>query len=221
MNFLTAIAGFQAYPHRLSMGRVYSKINKTARGAKRWRLRRCVALTEPSPEANQDLPFSPHCLTCHDDLLMAVCSAKSLNLAMEEALPWIFHDDGSLTAEDKGFLRSQFPGCRVVERSEADAFFDAPHLQPLAQARRKSVLLLKLADLHVFARRERILYVDSDVLFFRRPDALLRVIAKGGESYFTRDIATAYVAPLDTLEQATGVRPLECVNSGIFVINRD
>jgi len=166
------------------------------------------------------MPFSPHCLTCHDDLLMAICSAKSLNLAVEEALPWIFHDDGSLTATDKQLLLFQFPGCRLVDRSEADDFFKAPHLVPLAQARQKSVLLLKLADLQVFARHDRILYVDSDILFFKRPHALFHILENGNGNYFTKDISTAYIATLEVLQELTGVRPLERVNSGIFALNR-
>jgi hypothetical protein len=215
----TPVHGMQPDPPRLSIARAVHKINKTARQIKRWRLRRRVALTRPSPQANVRVRFSPHCLTSHDHLLLAICSAKSLNLAMEEPLPWVFHDDGSLTRDDGRLLCDSFPGCRLVERSVADQAFLAEDLRVLGQARQKSVLLLKLADLRLFARCERVLYVDSDIVFFSRPDALIRAIADN-TNYFTRDIATAYVATLETLETITGIRPLERVNSGIFVINR-
>ena len=117
-------------------------------------------------------------------------------------------------------MLGQFPGCHLVERAEADNFFKAQQPTPLAQARKKNVLLLKLADLHVFARHERILYVDSDILFFRRPDALFHVLKNENGNYFTKDIDTAYIATLETLETLTGVRPLDRVNSGIFALNR-
>lgn len=205
---------------RFSVERVWRKIGKVVRQKKRQRLRKRVALTAPSPHANQNVTFSPHCLTSHDHLLMAICSAKSLNLAAEEALPWVFHDDGSLTTEDKQLLRFHFPDCHLVERSKADEFFKQPHLRTLAAARQKHVLLLKLADLHVYARRDRILYVDSDILFFKKPDTLFQVLKSGNASYFTKDISTSYIASSESLEGMTGIRPLECVNSGIFVLNR-
>lgn len=213
----------QQHRSLLSVGRVYRKINKVVREMNRRRLRRSVALTAPSPYAKQEVPFSPHCLTCHDDLLMAVCSAKSLNLAVEEALPWVFHDDGSLTPEDKQLLVFQFPGCHLIDRAKADEFFTndkAPHLVSLAQARQKSSKLLKLADVYVFARHDRILYVDSDILFFKRPDALMDVLENGTGNYFTKDINTAYIARPEMLKELTGVRPLDCVNTGILVLNR-
>jgi hypothetical protein len=81
-------------------------------------------------------------------------------------------------------------------------------------------LLLKLADLHVFARQERILFVDSDVLFFKRPDALFHVLESEKGNYFTKDLQTAYISDLITLEKLTGIRPLDRVNSGIFAVNR-
>jgi hypothetical protein len=141
-------------------------------------------------------------------------------LVAEQGLPWVFHDDGSLTAADKRLLLAQFPGCHLVERARADDFFTAPQLVHVARARAKIPLLLKLADLHAFARHDRILYVDSDVLFFKRPEALFTVLEHEERNYFSKDITTAYIAPLETLEKVTGVRPFDRVNSGIFVVNR-
>lgn len=207
----------------LSVRRIYRKVNKVVRQIHRRQLRRRVALAAPCRRANQQVPFSPHCLTSHDDMLMAICSAKSLNLAIDEALPWVFHDDGSLTAADKQLLLLQFPGCHLIERARADEFFgsgNASHLKSLAGARQRHTLLLKLTDVQVFARHERILYVDSDVLFFRRPVGLLDALANGKCNYFTKDVHTAYVAPLKIVEEITGVRPPERVNSGILVLTR-
>jgi hypothetical protein len=220
MNFGIAVDWMQHNRSRLSIGRVICKINKLIQENRRRQLRRRVALTAPSPEADLKVTYSPHCLTCHQDLLMTICSAKSLNLAIDKALPWVFHDDGSLTMADKHLLLSQFPGCFLICRSEADTFFERPDLKIIGRARKKSALLLKLADLHVFARRNRILYVDSDILFFKRPDALLRAIENENGSHFTKDIKTAYIAPIEILERLTGVRPLDRINSGIFVLSR-
>lgn len=202
------------------MQRIANKVSRMVRNTRRRRLLQSIAYTPPCPPAITDVDFSPHCLTGHNHLLMATCAAKSLNLACQTALPWTFHEDGSLTQKDKKFLLSHFPGCRLIERSEADDFFENEGLSEITRAREVSVLLVKLADLYAFARHDRILYVDSDVLFFNKPEALLSAIHEKKGNYFTKDIDTAYVANIDTLEQVTGVRPLERVNTGIFVVNR-
>lgn len=203
--------------------RVYRKVKRVLRDLRRERLRNRFALTAPSPAANRDLPYSPHILVCHRDALLAVCSAKSLNLAMGEALPWVFHDDGSMTPEDDALIQRQFPGCRLVKRREADLFFEnarTAHSQ-FHEMRQKHVLLLKLSDLGAFASRERILYVDSDILFFEKPAFLaekLRDPASG--SFFNRDIDTAYIASPQVLKELTGIEPPPRINSGLSILNR-
>jgi len=159
-------------------------------------------------------------LVCHRDLFLAICSAKALNLALGEALPWVFHDDGSLKKADGFLLRGQFPGCRLIERAEADASFAS--LPEVAVMRRKHFMLLKLADLSRFAERERILYVDSDILFFRRPDYLLSVLeGDNNRNYFNRDINSCYVAEPEVLRERTGIVPPDRVNGGLSALNRN
>jgi hypothetical protein len=203
--------------------RIYRKVRRMLRDRARKRLRTQVAFTAPSPPANRDVPFSPHELVCHQDVLLAICSAKSLNLAMGEALPWIFHEDGSLTAEDHALLLRQFPGTRVVKRTEADAFFDqARATYPLLhELRKKHVMLLKLADLGAFSARDRILYVDSDILFFRPPAFIMEKLRQpGAGNFFNRDIDSAYIVAPQVIEQLTGIPPPTRINAGLSILNR-
>jgi hypothetical protein len=168
--------------------------------------------------------FSPHILVCHQDLLLTVCSAKSLNLAMKQALPWLFHDDGSLTTDDKAMLMRQFPGCRVINRAESDEWFRAradkyPRLTALRQ---QHVMLLKLADVYVYSNAKRVLYVDSDVLFFNKPEFLIAALHEGQpKNYFNRDLASAYITTSTLLSELTGVMPPDSLNAGLSALNRD
>jgi len=204
--------------------RISRKVKRTIRDLLRQRLRTSVAFAAPSPPANKNLPFSVHMLVCHQDLPLGICSAKSLNLAVEEPLPWVFHDDGSLNSKDKAILQNQFRGCRLVERRESDRYYQAvagqyPHL---VRSREKHVMLLKLADLHVYSDKQRILYVDSDILFLKRPEFLLEKLQEnGGANYFNRDVGSVYIASLETLQNMTGVMPLPRLNAGLSVLNRD
>lgn len=203
--------------------RVERKIKKMLRDLFRDQLRRKMAFTAPSPFASKDLPFSPHTLACHENVLLTVCSAKSLNLAVGKALPWVFHDDGSLTDNDKHVLLRQFPGSRLVARAEADRFYEErareyPHIHAI---RKRAVMLLKLADVYAFAERERILYCDSDVLFAQRPVFLIERLSKGQfANYFNKDVDTRYVADLSVLRDLTGMQPPERINAGLSILNR-
>jgi hypothetical protein len=162
-------------------------------------------------------------LVCRRDLLMSVCSAKALNLAIETPLPWTFHDDGSLSDDDKATLSFHFPGSRLIDRRTADAFYDdtGDKYPRLRRLRHQHVMLLKLADMSVYASADRVLYLDSDILFFARPQFLISgLLERGGKNYFNRDLATAYIAPPNVLRELTGTAPPERLNAGLSVLNR-
>lgn len=215
--------GHSQPPLKNPAGRIYRKIRRVFRDLRRQRLRTKIATTAPSPPANRNVPFSPHALVCHRDVLLSVCSAKSLNLAMGEALPWIFHDDGSVTQGDTEMLLRQFPGCKLIKRHESDLFYEGikASCAPLPDLRRKHFMLLKVADLSAFSDRDRILYVDSDILFFRHPTFLVEKLRDPGSgNFFNRDIDTAYIAPPKTIHELTGIVPPARINAGLSVLNR-
>lgn len=204
--------------------RIYRKVRRILRDRTRKRLRAQFAFTAPSPAANRALPFSPHGLVCRQDVLLSICSAKSLNLAMGEALPWIFHEDGSLTRDDAELLLHHFPGSKVILRSEADTYFEKlkgsyPLLHDL---RKKHVMLLKLADLSAFSDRERILYVDSDILFFQPPSFIMEKLRQPESgNFFNRDIDSAYIVAPKIIKELTGIDPPARINAGLSILNRD
>lgn len=163
-------------------------------------------------------------LVCHHDALMAVCSAKCLNLAADIPFPWVFHDDGSLTEADCKMFATQFPGCLVVERRASDARCEelAKEFPTLPELRKKHVMLVKLIDLYLFSDKPRILYVDSDVLFVRNPEFLLQQLAEtDGPNYFNRDLWTNYVHSIETIAGLTGVTLPERLNAGLSILHRD
>jgi hypothetical protein len=203
--------------------RVARKVLTEFRNMKRRRLRLKVALCAPSPRPKADFPFTAHELVCHDDLLLAMCTAKAANLVLGAPLPWVFHDDGSLSVTDHALLRRHFPGTRVVSRAESDAAYDngPRRFNALTPMRRSHVMLLKLADLHLFSNSPRILYCDSDVLFFNDATFIAdRLHEMQGANYFNKDIATSYISDPATIEKLTGTRPLERINAGLSVLNR-
>ena len=200
--------------------RIYKKITREIGNVQRRRIAGRVTALRPSPPADARVPFSVHALVCKRDVNMAICSAKSLNLAAGRALPWFFHDDGSLGDREVKRLEYHFPGCTVLTRAYADAQLQlvlAPF--PLVrETRRQYVMMRKLVDLVFFAPRERVLCVDTDILFFQHPAQLL----EGGRSnLFNRDIANSYLYPPEELLAFTGIPVLERVNAGLSSLWKD
>ncbi len=199
--------------------RGYRKIVREILKVRRKGIARRVLATRPSPPAAQGLPFTVHSLLCRRDLVMGICSAKSLNLAAGVALPWVFHDDGSLRSGDVALLAHHFPGSRVVTRAEADRQL-AQHLAPYpetARARQQYVMMLKLVDLYYFSDRERVLYVDSDILFFKNPAQLLD--HRAGHA-FNRDFQSHYLYPEPDLRRFTGIDVKGSINAGLSSLDR-
>ena len=76
--------------------------------------------TIPAPYAAAMQTQPVHMLLGAAHLGLAIAAAKSLILAANGPVRWVFHDDGSLTASDIGRLRQHLPGAEIVDRRQAD-----------------------------------------------------------------------------------------------------
>jgi hypothetical protein len=135
------------------------------------------------------------------------------------------HDDGSLTADLQDHLRDHFPAARLIARTEADAAV-LPALAGYARClalRRSNHLAPKVFDCRHFLRADRMLLLDSDVLFFDRPTELLRRIDDPTYRLNTvnRDVASAYTVVPAEAKRLAGVDLVPQFNSGLGLIHRD
>lgn len=202
--------------------RIVSKIRRVVRDAQRRKIREVALALPPSRPVDETAPFSVHILVCRRDLDMAIVAAKSLNLAADRAMPWVFHDDGSVAGAHTRLLR-EFPGSRVVLRDETDRRMDEvlKSWPRLREFRQQYVLMLKLLDFPAWTRGDRLFLMDADILFFDRPEVLLRSVEEpGGRNLFNRDIETAYVRSDARLAEIMGRPVLPRVNSGLGAIER-
>jgi hypothetical protein len=178
----------------------------------------------PSPPVDPLTPFTVHMLVCRRDVVMAACTARAANLAFGTALPWVFHDDGSLRDEDEAVFQAQLPGSKVVRRPEADrvARERLAAYPEILKYRQHQIMALKLVDVRVWGRGARLAYIDSDVLFFRRPDFILEALrGERPKNYFNKDIADAYVRPAGDIAREVGVRPFDRLNAGLWVLHEE
>lgn len=188
--------------------------------------RRLLGTRHGAPTSSYGHPepsFSVHMLSCHEHLEMALWSLKSFS-RFAELRPRIFvHDDGSLTDEDEATLCAQVSNSTVIRRAEADRRVDAwlqrhPNCRRMRQER-AFFCALKLFDPWCYAPHDVLLFLDGDVLFFKRPRELLEH-ADQGTACFGSDYQDAYAVSPSTLRERLGIDVLPHVNAGLMVLSR-
>lgn len=157
-------------------------------------------------------------LLCHAHVDMALLCLGSLLSYAAEPLRLRIHDDGTLTEEDRERLTvglaADLGGPDFISRAEADERLgDLLSARPATrEMRRRNPLGLKLVDAALLAPGERLLFCDSDVLFFRPFSGLW---GGAGETVFMRDTQNAYSVRSWDLLREPRLRLAGHVNSGI------
>ncbi len=129
----------------------------------------------PTPDGRCEI----HVLTSDDDWLNLLWALKTFYRSSGSHFALCIHDDGTLRPAACEQLRRAFPLARLISRADADAHLepllaDYPRCRALRTGNRFS---LKVFDFHAYLGADRMLLLDSDVLFFARPAALLALIA--------------------------------------------
>jgi hypothetical protein len=120
-------------------------------------------------------------------------------------------------------LRTHFPDARLITQAEADVSV-VPELRRRGWTRLESLratcpVMLKLVDVALCATADRLLVLDSDVLFFQPPAQLVAAAAEGGSVVFQQDVESCYVLSFDDA-RALGVPLQPRINTGIIAIDR-
>lgn len=121
--------------------------------------------------------LSVHILTCHRDLTMLIWSLASFYDSMSIIGELYIHSDGSLTTYDKGTIYKFFPSAKIIEPE----YFLKRHMHQLAQyplIKRfrtdyaQYFLLKKLIDPYFISDKPRHLIIDSDLVWFKKPETI-------------------------------------------------
>jgi len=129
----------------------------------------------------------------------------------------VVHSDGSLCPREKAVLAGLFPSAVFEPDAAREARIDR-HLPtarfPAIRARRAVFpLLRKITDIHA-GRTGWKLFLDSDLLFFHRPDVLLDWHDAPAAPLRGEDLDNAYGYPLESLAELAGRPVPERVNTG-------
>jgi hypothetical protein len=177
----------------------------------------CVGLTDSSAEV--------HVLTSSQDWLNLMWTLKSFYRVCGKPYRLVIHEDGSLGEEALGHIRRLFPDARLIARDNADtrvlaSLADYPHSH---EFRKTNALSLKVFDFRHFLDADRMILLDSDVLFYRRPDVLMNRIedAAYDNNTVNGDVASVFTVESDLVRERFGFALPERFNSGLGLIHRD
>jgi hypothetical protein len=156
--------------------------------------------------------------------LMALWAAKSFQWATGHCWHFVFQDDGTLEEAQIHELGRLFPSGVVKGKLQADAEMEkrlVGHPACLA-ARRRHIMFLKLFDPYFYSSiGDRYILLDSDVLFFRKPDEILQWAASACPGFlFDPDVKDSYSIPTMELEDCFQVSMLRRANAGLAMIPR-
>ena len=162
-----------------------------------------------------------HTLICKRDILLATNNFKSL-LKFEEfaSMPIFLHDDGSLSDDDVELLLTSIPGATIIGRKWADAEMEKYLVNhPLCNRFRlvnDHIHLwhkIKSFDYFLFSKTKCILGMDTDLLFMRKPVAVLEYLKTNTPFYFP-DLQSAYCFN----EPKNEIPVVEKANTGLMFI---
>ena len=168
-------------------------------------------------------PIPVHVLTGSDDWLLACWMLASWFHTTQRNWRIIIHDDGNLPPEAKPAFVRMSPSVRGVSAAESDrSVLDALAAHPLCREYRlKHPLARKIFDIPSLTPAERFIILDSDVLFFRKPEAILGWCKDGaGECWFNEDVNESLPIPREEVREKLEIDVWRKVNSGLCLMDR-
>jgi hypothetical protein len=150
--------------------------------------------------------------------------AWSLLRQSEMALRPVVLDDGSLNSAMQDALRRIFPNIRFESRAEIEARLDrvlpATRFPTLRKHRLVYPHLRKLTDVHAGLYGWR-LVLDSDMLFFQKPAALLDWLRDPQRPIHMVDVAQSYGYSAGLLSELAGAKLADRLNVGVIGLQSD
>ncbi len=164
---------------------------------------------------------------CHeDDWLLAIWMLKSLARAMGELPPLVIHLQRLPRPSALVALRHHFPDARLVLPEES-----VPMVSEYLAARRltrcqdwlwREPILNKLVTFQIVASSTNVIWVDSDVLFFNKPEEFARLTDKPLDRiFFQEDCTVSFTLTPEQALQQLGISITKRINAGLLMRARD
>jgi hypothetical protein len=175
---------------------------------------------EPPAGVTRENPLVVSLLAGRKHSALAALALLSLQQSAQRPVHPVVHDDGTLTVAHRDQLKRFFPSTHFVSTDETCVALDhvIPERSfPVLRGLRKGYMhLRKLTDIHASGRGWT-LVMDSDVIFYRRPEELLHAV-DGCEWGHMVDCQTSYGCDVSLLRDLSGLNVHSRLNAGLLNI---
>ena len=167
-------------------------------------------------------PIEVRVLTWRKDYINLLWALKSFYKTAKVDYPLYIHD-GGLFPEHKILLKDHFPNAYIIDKEYADnvvnSYFDKNNLQRSKEYRNSNIATVKLWDYFIMSSAERIISIDSDIVFFKSPKQIIDPQAT--KNYYNEDLQFAYSMSVEDINKNFHIALPPKVNSGLFNVSRD
>lgn len=133
----------------------------------------------------------------------------------------VLHEDGTLPGEAANLFQRVFPGITLINSANANQTIQHALSQyPLClKYRFEHPLARKIFDVPFFSDSKRLILLDSDLLFFTRPNEILHWVGQENqECWFNEDASESSFVSKEEAKEKLGVNLWPRVNSGLCLL---
>ncbi|OGK09712.1 hypothetical protein A2767_07680 [Candidatus Roizmanbacteria bacterium RIFCSPHIGHO2_01_FULL_35_10] len=159
-------------------------------------------------------------VTSHDDYWKLILCVKSFFYFSKQTFPIFIVDDGTLTKQDSDLLKSHLIGCKILERKKIEMDLSRLKNKNFLLFKNNPYVVKKIASI-LYTKKDKVLFLDSDVLFFNYPDELIDWSNSQDSSIFIKDYQNAYLISDIESKYLFKVSQFSKVNSGLIGIKRN
>lgn len=181
-----------------------------------------VATLSRRPSQESKASVSVHMLVSSKTWHAGLLAAISFEFFTQRRWKLFIHEDGSVDEQTRRRIERVLPGVRFISRRESEekTQLTLASYPACLRHRARHNLFLKFFDVPVFAEK-RFVFLDSDVLFFRKPQEILDwVDSESEDCFYNEDTKEKYCIPRQEIESALGIKLWPRFNSGLLLMTR-
>jgi len=162
-------------------------------------------------------------IVSHKDLIMYLVAISTFMYFVRRSVLITVFDDGSLINEDTLLLKRLIPEIRIVKKSDCDTKIKKIIKDKLIiKYRDYSPIIRKVIDLHILSVKRKLIYLDSDIIFFRIPTEIIKWIDVGKDDlFFMNDPFDAYSLSNVEIMHITNIKLIPKMNIGLMGFYKD
>ena len=169
-------------------------------------------------------PVSLHMVVGKSMCLLGMMGLRSFERHTGYSWAPFIHDDGTLDDGDAAEWKRQFPDCKIIRKPRADEEVGrALEAFPACRDHRlRHHWFHKVFDTRHYSPHDHYIVLDSDIVFFRKPEILLDWVFRCPDLLWVmEDTREKYSGPRSAIEEKLGFPLMPKVNSGLDLIPKE